>query len=213
MLIRFAPLALLLASPALSQDVLGAPAPPPLAPVPVAPQPGAVRVTLRTAEGPILLELDKDKAPITAANFLRYVDGHRLDGTSFYRAVKVGQGYGLLQGGLRNDPKKLFPPIPHEPTTTTGLSHVAGTISMARAAPGTATADFFIVVGDLTALDADPTKPGDNQGFAAFGHVVSGMDIVSHMLEEPTSATAGPAVMKGQMLDRPVKIISAKRTE
>jgi peptidyl-prolyl cis-trans isomerase A (cyclophilin A) len=212
MRIRFAWLVLLLSGPAFAQD---AAAPPstvnPAATIP-APRPGTVRVTLQTAEGPILLELEKEKAPLTTANFLRYVDGHRLDGTSFYRAVRVGQGYGLVQAGVR-DPRKLFPPIPHEPTSQTGLSHVAGTVSMARLGPGTAAADFFIVVGDLVSLDADPGKPGDNGGFAAFGHVVSGMDIVTHILGEPTSPDAGPAAMKGQMLVAPVKILSAKRAE
>lgn len=181
-------------------------------PVAPAPKPATVKVSLQTSEGPIVLELEKGRAPVTTANFLRYLDGHRLDGATFYRAVKVQEGFGLVQGGLRNDPKKILPAIAHEPTTKTGLTHLSGTVSMARAAPGSATMDFFITIGDQTSMDADPTKPGDNLGFAAFGHVVEGMDVVKHMLDEPTSAS-GPPAMKGQMLVQPVKIISAKRVD
>lgn len=183
-------------------------APPATAP---APKPATVHVTLTTSEGPIALELESERAPITTANFLRYIDQKRLDGATFYRAVKVQPGYGLVQGGVNNDPKKALKPIAHEPTTQTGLSHKDGTISMARNAPGTAASEFFITVGDIPSMDADPKQPGDNLGFAAFGHVVGGMDIVRHMLDEPTSQTAGTGVMKGQMLAAPVKILSARR--
>ncbi len=208
MIRRLAPALLWLAAlPALAQET----PPPPPAP-PAAPKPAVVHVTLTTAEGPIVLELEKERAPVTTANFLRYVDGKRFDGTTFYRAVKVQDGYGLLQGGARNDPKRVFPNIAHEPTTRTGLSHTDGAISMARAAPGTASGDFFIVVGGFPTMDADPKQPGDNQGFAVFGHVTQGMDIVRHILAEPTGDT-GPAIMKGQMLVAPVKILSAKRTD
>lgn len=175
--------------------------------------PATVRVTLVTGEGRIVLELEKERAPVTTANFLRYVDQHRLDGTSFYRATKVGDGYGLIQGGARNDPKRVLPPIAHEPTTRTGLSHVDGAISMARAAPGSATMDFFITIGALPSMDADPAGPGDNQGFAAFGHVAEGMEVVKRILDEPTSPTAGEGVMKGQMLAAPVRILTARRAE
>jgi peptidyl-prolyl cis-trans isomerase A (cyclophilin A) len=178
-----------------------------------APRPATVRVTLQTGEGPIVLELEKERAPITTANFLRYVDQKRLDGTSFYRATKVADGYGLIQGGLRNDPKRLLPPIAHEPTSTTGLSHVDGAISMARAAPGSATADFFITIGAIPSMDANPAQPGDNLGFAAFGHVVEGMDVVRRILDAPTSPTEGEGAMKGQMLATPVRILGARRTE
>jgi len=170
-----------------------------------------VNVRLETTEGPIVVALEQGRAPITTANFLRYVDDKRFDGISFYRAVNVAPGFGLIQGGLRGDARKLLPPIKHEPTTVTGLSHVDGAISMARNAPGTADANFFITVGAIPSMDADPKQPGDNIGFAVFGHVTEGMDIVRHILQEPTSPTEGEGVMKGQMLVQPVRILSARR--
>lgn len=174
---------------------------------------GPVRVALDTADGPILIEVYPDKAPITAGNFLRYVDEKRFDGATFYRASKVPNApeYGLVQGGVQNDPKRVLKPIAHEPTTKTGLSHVNGALSMGRTSPGTATSDFFICVGDMTYMDADPKQPGDNLGFAAFGKVVEGMDTVKKILAEPTSPTAGEGVMKGEILAKPVKIITARR--
>jgi peptidyl-prolyl cis-trans isomerase A (cyclophilin A) len=188
-------------------------APPPAAPTPPpVPKPAVVHVTLTTSEGPIVLELEKERAPVTTANFLRYVDGKRFDGTTFYRAVKVQDGYGLVQGGARNDPKRVFPNIAHEPTSKTGLSHVDGAISMARAAPGTASGDFFIVIGGFPTMNADPTQPGDNLGFAVFGHVSQGMDLIRKIVLAPTT-DAGPAEMKGQMLAAPVKIVSARRSD
>jgi peptidyl-prolyl cis-trans isomerase A (cyclophilin A) len=173
----------------------------------------SVRVALTTALGVITLDLAADKAPITAANFLRYVDAKRFDGAAFYRAVHAGSGAatGLVQGGLRNDPTKTFPPIAHESTTTTGLHHVDGTISMARYDPGSAQAEFFICVGDQLYLDADPTQPGDNLGFAAFGRVSAGMDVTRAILAAPTSPTEGEGVMKGQMLSPAVPILTARR--
>ena len=170
-----------------------------------------VNVRLETTEGPIVVALEQGRAPITTANFLRYVDEKRFDGISFYRAVNVAPGFGLIQGGLRGDARKLLPPIKHEPTTVTGLSHIDGAISMARNAPGTADANFFITVGAIPSMDADPKQPGDNIGFAVFGHVTEGMDIVRHILQEPTSPTEGEGVMKGQMLVQPVRILSARR--
>jgi peptidyl-prolyl cis-trans isomerase A (cyclophilin A) len=204
MLARFALTALLClaAAPALAQE---APA--------SAPQPETVRVTIETSEGAIGLALEKERAPITTANFLRYVDLKRLDGTTFYRAAKVADGYGLIQGGTKGDPKRTFAPIKHEPTTLTGLSNTDGAIAMARHAPGTAAGDFFLIVGDMASLDANPSQPGDNAGFAAFGHVVAGMDVVRKILESPTSPTEGEGVMKGQMLAPPIRIITARRGE
>jgi peptidyl-prolyl cis-trans isomerase A (cyclophilin A) len=181
------------------------------APAP-APKAATVRVSLQTCEGAIVLELEKERAPITTANFLRYVDQKRLDGTSFYRAAKVAEGYGLIQGGTRNDPKRTLPPIAHEPTNRTGLTNNDGAISMARNAPGSAAGDFFLIVGDMSSLDADPSQPGDNAGFAAFGHVVEGMDVVRKILDAPTSPTEGEGVMKGQMLAPQIRILTARRT-
>jgi peptidyl-prolyl cis-trans isomerase A (cyclophilin A) len=203
---RFALLALL-AAPAVAQTPTGDPA--------VTPGPTRVyatqKVVLATGEGPILLELETERAPITAGNFLKYVDGKRLDGSSFYRAVPIGDSHGLVQGGIQNDPKKQLKPIAHEPTTTTGLSHKDGAIAMARLAPGTAASEFFIVVGDLVSMDADPARPGDNQGFAVFGRVTAGMDIVKRILHAPKSPTKGEGMMKGQMLDPTIRIVTARR--
>ena len=182
---------------------------PAFAQVPAAP----VRVSLSTAQGLIVLALDLDKAPITAGNFLRYVDARRYDGATIYRASHPpgAADYGLIQGGLQNDPAKIFKPIAHESTTKTGLRHRDGTISIARRAQGSATSDFFICVGEAGYLDADPTQPGDNAGFAAFGQVIEGMDVVRKILTLPTSATAGGTEMKGEILMPPVPILSARR--
>nr|WP_093309967.1 peptidylprolyl isomerase [Sphingomonas jatrophae] len=209
---------MLLAALAQAAAFAAAPAPAPVttpapAPPAPAPQPALVKVALTTAQGRIVLALEKERAPVTTANFLRYVDAKRYDGISFYRAVKVQPGYGLVQGGVWKDGKRLFPAIAHEPTTRTGLSHTDGAISMGRNAPGTATGDFFIVVGGFPSMDADPKAPGDNQGFAVFGRVVEGMDLVRTLLESPTSADAGDGVMKGQIIAQPVKILTARRID
>lgn len=171
---------------------------------------GDVRVALETTQGRILLAVHAGKAPITAANFLRYVDERRLDGTVFYRGVGNAD-YGFLQGGVQNEPKRTLKPIAHEPTTQTGLTHDDGALSMARLEPGSAMGDFFIVLGKMSAMDAHPEAAGDNQGFAVFAHVVEGMDVVKAILAAPKSATAGEGVMKGQMLEAPVKILTARR--
>jgi len=169
------------------------------------------RVKMHTPQGDIVLELYADKAPITVKNFLHYVDTKRLDGATFYRSsTPPGDkafDYGILQGGLQGDPKKVFPPIAHESTAKTGLSHTDGTISMTRYAPGTATADFSICVGDQTYLDATPKDPG----YAAFGRVVDGMDVVKKLLAEPRDPNKGVGVMKGEMLAKPVPILTVRR--
>jgi peptidyl-prolyl cis-trans isomerase A (cyclophilin A) len=182
---------------------------PPTSAAPAAP--ATVKVVLTTSLGDILVAVETERAPITAANFLRYVDQKRLDGSEFYRAVPItddGQ-YGLIQGGLRGNPKRVFKPIAHEPTSVTGLSHVNGAISMARADPGTATADFFIVVGDLPALDAQPN--GGDPGYAVFGRVLDGMDVVHDILGQPRSPTAGEGILQGQLLATPVRILTVRR--
>ena len=167
-----------------------------------------VPVAIETSLGRIVVALDKTHAPVTTANFLHYVDTHRFDGESFYRAMRVGDG-GLIQGGIRSDARKLYPPIAHEPTRETGLHNVAGAISMANVGPGTARADFFILASDIPSLDATATDPG----FAAFGHVTEGMDVVQKILAAPVSPTKGEGVMKGQMLDPVVKIIKVERVK
>jgi peptidyl-prolyl cis-trans isomerase A (cyclophilin A) len=185
---------------------------PQAAPSPTAANAELVPVAIETSLGRIVLALDARHAPVTTANFLRYVDQHRLDGESFYRAMKSGADGGLIQGGVRSDTRKLFPPIAHEPTSQTGIKHVAGTVSMARLEPGDARADFFILVSDMPNLDAGGAG-GDADGFAAFGHVVEGMDVVKKILGAPTSPTKGEGVMRGQMLEPTVTIVKAERVK
>lgn len=174
-----------------------------------APKPVMVRVAMQTSLGPVVIDLDRTHAPITTANFLRYVDQHRLDGVTFYRSVRPAANFGFVQFGIQNEPKRILPPIAHEPTTKTGIKHLDGAISVARLAPGSARGDFTIMVGDQPSLDADPSKSGDNLGYAAFGHVVEGMDVIHRILDAPADPAKGP--FKGEMLAAPVKILSAKR--
>jgi peptidyl-prolyl cis-trans isomerase A (cyclophilin A) len=175
--------------------------------------PAKVRVNMVTSDGAILIELEPRRAPITTANFLGYVDRKMLDGTSFYRAARAkgAPKSGFVQGGVNGDIRRWAPPIPHEPTTKTGLHHGDGTISMARTTPGSAQGEFFLIVGPAPYMDANPKARGDNLGFAAFGHVVKGMDVVRRILASPTIPKAGSAAMKGQMIKAPVKIISVRR--
>lgn len=180
------------------------------APQTPATSPATVRVLLHTSAGDIKVALETQRAPITAGNFLHYVDTHRLDGAEFYRAMKTGPDAGLIQGGVR-DARKLFPPIAHEPTSLTGLSHVDGALSAPRFALGTARGDFTIMVGDQHYLDAGPGSAGDGQGYAVFGRVVAGMEVVHRILAAPTSPTEGEGVMRGQMLSPRVTILTARR--
>jgi peptidyl-prolyl cis-trans isomerase A (cyclophilin A) len=186
------------------------------APAPVV-LPDTVRVVLTTEMGVITLDLDNKHAPVTTQNFVRYVDQKRLDGTVFYRVMRLDWGTppnGIIQGGPRGDPKRVLKPIGHEPTTTTGILHKAGTVSMARLAPGTATADFTILLSDQPFFDAKPTEPDANTaaGYAAFGHVSAGMDVVKKIYDVPLSPALGEGFLKGQMIEKPVKIITARRT-
>ena len=201
--------ATLLATTAQAQAPTLAPAAVPAPPV--KPNP---RVKLETAQGVIVLELYPDKAPITVANYLRYVDRGLFNGAVFYRASRppgyTATDYGTVQGGLQNDPKKVLPPIRHESTLKTGLKHADGTISMGRHAPGTAQADWFICLGDMSYLDADPKDP-NNPGFAAFGQVIEGLDVVRKIIALPVDPNKGEGAMKGEMLKAPVKITRASR--
>lgn len=194
----------LLAAPLLAQAA-SAPAPAAQA------QEDLVPVAIDTSAGRIVVAIDRGHAPVTAGNFLRYVDAHRLDGESFYRAMH-SETSNLIQGGVRSDARKLFPPIAHESTTQTGLRNVAGAISMANGGAGTARADFFILVNDVPGFDAD--GPGsDGTGFAVFGHVVEGMDVVKKIWDAPVSETKGEGPMKGQMLEPTIKIVKAARVK
>jgi peptidyl-prolyl cis-trans isomerase A (cyclophilin A) len=214
---RFLSLALastLIFSAPLAAQTVGTPPPAPPAAEPAAPTPAAAlpRVALITSMGTIVIEVENVRAPLTAANFLRYVDQRKLDGTTFYRAMDLGRGYGLVQMGTRNNPQRTLRPIAHEPTSRTGLSHLDGTISLARLAPGTGSGDFFITVGDLVSLDAQPAgNGGDPDGFAAFGRVVEGMDVVRSIMAAPTDPNLGEGVMRGQMIAAPVRITTARR--
>jgi len=176
--------------------------------------PDATPVALTTPLGRIVLTLESRRAPITAGNFLTYVDRRLYDGASFYRASRppgsTADDFGLVQGGLQNDPKKVLAPIAHESTLMTGLSHQNGTISMGRNAPGTAQADWFICLGEQAYLDADPNDP-QRVGFAAFGRVTEGLEIVKKILVMPVDPTRGEGSMKGEMLQTPVPILTARR--
>ena len=171
--------------------------------------PSPVRVVLETSLGPIELEVDAAHAPATAANFLRYVDAGRYHGGRFHRTVKLDNQPGktvlieVVQAGV--DPareKDGFPAIALERTSVTGLKHRDGTLSMARDGPDTATSDFFICIGDQPELDFGGKRNPDGQGFAAFGRVVRGMDVVRRIQASPA---------KEQALTPPVMIRSARR--
>lgn len=176
-----------------------------------APVPDTARVRLETAAGAIVLELDGRRAPVTTANFLAYVDQGRFDGTTFYRAAPTegAPERGFIQGGIRRSYRRMLPPIAHEPTSETGLRHDAGAISMARSAPGNAMGEFFISTARMPQLDAH----GDDAGYAVFGHVVEGMDVVRRILAAETIPNAGSGSMRGQMLADPVAIVRARRVE
>jgi len=209
----------LLATPVLAQTS-PAPAPQP-APTPTV-SPAAVaalpRVKIDTTVGSFTVEVETAKAPVTAANFLHYVDQKKLDGITFYRTCKVADKFGFVQFGTNGDPKRTLPPIKHEPTTITGLKHLNGTLSTARLAPGSARGDFTISVGDQPSFDADPTKPDDaaktNLGYAAFGRVVDGMDVVLKIFDAPIDPNATVrGSFKGEVPVAPVRVLSARRVK
>lgn len=204
----------LLALPALL--ALTAATPPRARPAP-APLPDLVMVTLTTELGPIELELDHKHAPISVANFVRYVDQRRFDSVVFYRVMRLAWGEqpnGLVQAGPRGDPKRMLRGIAHEPTSQTGLLHKAGSLSMARFAPGTATGDFSILVSDQPGLDADPASADADRraGYAVFGRVSKGMDVVRKIFDAAINPALGEGFMKGQMIARPVRVITARRS-
>jgi peptidyl-prolyl cis-trans isomerase A (cyclophilin A) len=197
MLTRFAILLAAFSVPALAQTTPADLTGPPVAASDVVP------VAIDTSAGRIVVALDRLHAPLTTSNFLAYVDAKKFDGESFYRAMPYGDG-GLIQGGITTDRRKLNPPVAFESSDKTGIHNKAGAIAMAALAPGKAQADFFIETVDIPAFD------GPN-GFAAFGQVVEGMDVVKKILASPVSATKGDGAMKGQMLDPVVKILKVRR--
>lgn len=179
------------------------------APTTPQPAPDKARVRLETSAGAIVIEVDGRHAPVTATNFLAYVDQRRFDGASFYRAAQTRgrPGRGFVQGGIRHSARRALPPIAHEPTSETGLRHGEGAVSMARTDPGTAMGDFFITTAAMPSMDAH----GRDAGFAVFGRVVEGMGVVRQILAAPVVANAGSGSMRGQMLASPVRIVSARR--
>jgi peptidyl-prolyl cis-trans isomerase A (cyclophilin A) len=176
-------------------------------------RPGEVAVRLETALGSIVLAIDTAHAPVTSANFLKYVDGGFYDGGRFHRATRPDNYtpappnrpmMEIIQGGINPERRaSAFPPIPLERTSVTGLKHVRGAVSMARGtAADTATSDIFILLDDQPSLDFGGKRFDDGQGGAVFGRVISGMDVVRKIQQQP---------VQGQNLTPPVPIVSAKR--
>jgi len=174
----------------------------------LAPQRRNPVIAITTSLGEIEVELDAVNAPATTKNFLRYVEAERYEGGRFHRTVTMANQpdkkikIEVIQGGV--NPKFAsadFPPIKLERTSITGLRHKNGTISMARDGADTATSDFFICIGDQPQLDFGGKRNPDGQGFAAFGHVIRGMDIVRKIQHSPA---------KGQSLDPPIEIKSIR---
>ncbi|HUD93195.1 MAG TPA: peptidylprolyl isomerase [Sphingobium sp.] len=178
--------------------------------LPNKPTAGYTRVAIETSVGRIIVAVDQKRAPRTSANFLTYVDDGRFDGVTFYRAArrKSDPKYGLIQGGIDTDARRSLPPIPHESTMQTGIRHLDATLSMARPnRPNSAMGNFFITIGPTPNMDAR----ADYIGYAAFGHVVAGMDVVKKILAVPTCCGSGP--MRGQMIVKPIVILRAKRLD
>ncbi len=174
-----------------------------------------VNVIMITSHGEIRVALDVQKAPVTAANFLRYVDGKHYDGATFYRTVRYENDNGypkieVIQGGIRGA-ETPFDPIAHEDTEQTGILHTDGVVSMARDGIGTASSEFFICIGDQPGLDKGQPRYADRQGFAAFGRVVSGMDVVRKIHGLPSDAPGYSAYVAGQIIEKPVVIESVRR--
>ena len=160
---------------------------------------------METSLGNIVCEIDTIHAPVTAHNFLKHIELKTYSDAIFYRVVRMDNQPNskvkieVIQGGLYADEKiDRQPPIPHETTKTTGLKHLDGTVSMARNEPGTASTEFFICVGNQPELDFGGNRNGDGQGFAAFGKVIKGMDVV-HKIQQQKDTK--------QYLDEPVKIL------
>lgn len=174
-----------------------------------------VRVRMVTEQGTIVLALYPDRAPITVANFLAYADKGLMKGGSFYRTVSPKNDnnpatISVIQGGLGDAGQRLAP-IPLESTRRTGIRHTDGVISMARDTPGSATSEFFICLGDNPSLDYGGARNKDGGGFAAFGKVVEGMNVVRAIHAAATQTRTDDPYMKGQMIGKPVKILELSR--
>jgi len=172
-------------------------------------------VTLVTSAGEIDIEVLEKQAPVSSADFLRYVDKGLYEGATFYRVVRADNDHGtpkieVIQGGVPDD--KALPPVEHETTKATGIRHTDGTVSLARGKPGTGSgAAFFICIGEQPALDFGGMRNPDGQGFAAFGRVIRGMDVVRAIQKMPADGAADSEYMKGQILTKPVVIEKAVR--
>lgn len=176
-----------------------------------------VGLVMETSLGDVELALYPEKAPVTVENFLRLVDGRHLDGATFYRIVSPENDNGspvisVIQGGIGDAPSP-FPPIAHETTAETGLRHFDGGLSMARAEVGTATTEFFICIGAQPSLDFGGARNADGQGFAVFGYVVSGMDVIRSIHSSPADAPTELEYFRGQLLDEPIVITSIRRIQ
>jgi len=177
-------------------------------------RPRQVSVRLETGMGSIDVVVECSQAPITSADFLKYVDRRLFEGGAMYRTVRPDNDPGpikidVIQGGV-TDENKFLPKIPHEPTSVTGLRHRDGTVSVGRNAPGTGTAGaFFICIGDQPELDFGGRRNPDGQGFAAFARVVSGMEVVREIWKQKTEGSLGSA--GAQVIAPPVPILSAHR--
>jgi peptidyl-prolyl cis-trans isomerase A (cyclophilin A) len=175
-------------------------------------QTGPVRVLVQTEMGDIVLEVDTLHAPNTAANFLRYLDAGHYNGGIFHRTVKTDNQpdspvkIEVIQAGVNPDrARDGFPPIPIERTNLTGLRHTDGGVSMARGQPDSATSGWFICINDQPSLDFGGARNPDGQGFAAFGRVVQGMDVVRKIQRAPNA--------EAQRLTPPIKIVRAARIQ
>ena len=175
-----------------------------------------VALTMQTSMGRVELELYPQQAPLTVENFLKLVDGKHLDGATFYRTVSPENDNGeppiaVIQGGI-GIAESPFSPIAHESTEQTGLRHLDGSLSMARSAVGTASTEFFICIGDQPALDFGATRNPDGQGFAVFGQVVAGMDVVRAIHQAPADAPTEIAYFENQLFNEPIVIESIRRS-
>jgi len=178
-------------------------------------QPSDPIVVLRTDFGEIRVLLHAESAPLTVANFLRYVDEDLWGGATVYRTVTLANDRGepaieVIQGGLNVETAPV-PAISHESTRDTGLKHLDGTISMARGDVGTASSEFFICIGDQPGLDYGAERNPDGQGFAVFGQVISGMNVVRKIHRSPAEGNSDSEYTQGQIITKPVKIYSIHR--
>ena len=178
-----------------------------------------VRVLVQTELGDIVVEVDQAKAPNTAANFLKYVDAGHYNGGMWHRTVTLDNQpestvkIEVIQAGVNPEfAKSGFPPIALERTSVTGLLHKDGAISMARGMPDSATSGWFICINDQPSLDFGGARNPDGQGFAAFGRVVTGMDVVRKIQMAPSSADRKTNA-EAQRLTPPIRIIKAARVQ